>query len=73
MVEGLAGLRAAGPFLFMAGEMRMAKLRGGRKLVQFEATEELVARADAKAGRELLSRSSYLRRLVDMDTKGLAA
>jgi hypothetical protein len=47
----------------------MAKLRGGRKLVQFEATEELVARADAAAERELLNRSSWLRRLVDAATR----
>ena len=32
----------------------MAKPRAGRKLVQFEATEELIARADAAAERELL-------------------
>jgi hypothetical protein len=51
----------------------MAKVMEGRKLVQFEATEELVARADAAAGRELLNRSSWLRRLVDSATKGLPA
>jgi hypothetical protein len=37
--------------------------------VQFKATEELIARADADAERELLSRSSWLRRLVDAATK----
>jgi hypothetical protein len=48
----------------------MARLKGSRKpLVQFEASEELVARADAAAERELLSRSSWLRRLVDAATK----
>jgi len=49
----------------------MAKPRSGRRLVQFEATEELVARADAAARREMLNRSSWLRRLVDSATKGL--
>jgi hypothetical protein len=49
----------------------MAKPGSGRRLVQFEATEELVARADAAAGREMLNRSSWLRRLVDSATKGL--
>jgi hypothetical protein len=47
----------------------MAKPRSGRKLVQFEATEELIARIDAKAECELLSRSSWLRRLSDAATK----
>jgi hypothetical protein len=49
----------------------MARPVEGRKLVQFEATEELVARADAAAERELLNRSSWLRRLVD--SKGFEA
>ena len=59
--------------LFVLEIERMAKLRGGRKLVQFEATEELIARIDARASRELLNRSSWLRRLADAATKGLPA
>ena len=43
----------------------MAKVMEGRKVVMVEMPAELVARADAAAGRELLNRSSWLRRLVD--------
>ena len=65
-------LQANGPRVpFCFGDERMAKPRSGRRLVQFEATEELVARADAAARREMLNRSSWLRRLVDSATKGL--
>ena len=40
--------------------------------MQFEATEELIARIDARASREMLNgRSSWLRRLADAATKGL--
>jgi hypothetical protein len=49
----------------------MAKVMEGRKVVMVEMPVELVARADAAAGRELLNRSSWLRRLVDSATKGL--
>jgi hypothetical protein len=51
----------------------MAKVMEGRKVVMVEVPAELVARADAAAGRELLNRSSWLRRLVDSATKGLPA
>jgi hypothetical protein len=51
----------------------MAKVMEGRKVVMVEMPAELVARADAAAGRELLNRSSWLRRLVDSATKGLPA
>ena len=51
----------------------MAKVMEGRKVVMVEMPAELVARADAAAGRELLNRSSWLRRLVDSATKGLQA
>jgi hypothetical protein len=51
----------------------MAKVMEGRKIVMVEMPAELVARADAAAGRELLNRSSWLRRLVDSATKGLPA
>jgi metal-responsive CopG/Arc/MetJ family transcriptional regulator len=51
----------------------MAKVMEGRKIVMVEMPAELVARADAAAGRELLNRSSWLRRLVDSATKGLLA
>jgi metal-responsive CopG/Arc/MetJ family transcriptional regulator len=47
----------------------MAKVMEGRKVVMVEMSEELVARADAAAERELLNRSSWLRRLVDAATK----
>ena len=47
----------------------MAKVMEGRKIVMVEMPAELVARADAAAGRELLNRSSWLRRLVDSATK----
>jgi hypothetical protein len=50
----------------------MAKVMEGRKIVMVEMPAELVARADAAAGREL-NRSSWLRRLVDSATKGLPA
>jgi hypothetical protein len=38
-----------------------------------EMPTELVARIDARASRELLNRSSWLRRLADAATKGLPA
>jgi metal-responsive CopG/Arc/MetJ family transcriptional regulator len=47
----------------------MAKPMEGRKVVMVEMSEELVARADAAAERELLNRSSWLRRLVDAATR----
>jgi hypothetical protein len=52
-------------------DLHMAKVMEGRKVVMVEMPAELVARADAAAGRELLNRSSWLRRLVDSATKGL--
>jgi len=51
----------------------MAKVMEGRKIVMVEMPTELVARIDARASRELLNRSSWLRRLVDSATKGLPA
>jgi metal-responsive CopG/Arc/MetJ family transcriptional regulator len=51
----------------------MAKVMEGRKVVMVEMPSALVARIDAAAGRELLNRSSWLRRLVDSATKGLPA
>ena len=55
-------------------DLHMAKVMEGRKkVVMVEMPAELVARADAAAGRELLNRSSWLRRLVDSATKGLPA
>ena len=47
----------------------MAKDMEGRKVVMVEMPSALVARIDAVASRELLNRSSWLRRLADAATK----
>ena len=49
----------------------MAKVMEGRKVVMVEVPSALVARIDAAASRELLNRSSWLRRLGPSATKGL--
>jgi hypothetical protein len=49
----------------------MARVMEGRKVVMVEMPAGLVARIDARASREMLNRSSWLRRLADAATKGL--